>query len=67
MTIAEKQEAIKKQRSFNIKLGSILVKNFTKGNDPVAKQALEYCAKMTSNTKDSEAIRNFIKECDQLC
>jgi hypothetical protein len=67
MSITEKQEAIKKQRSFNIKIGSILVKNFTNENDPIAKQALEYCAKMTSNTKDSEAIKNFIRTCDQSC
>lgn len=62
--IADKEKAIKEQRSLCIKIGAILVKSFTKENDPMAKKALEVCVNKTSSEKDKLLIQHFI---DQNC
>lgn len=59
-----KEKAIKEQRSLCIKIGAILVKSFTKENDPMAKKALEVCVNKSSSEKDKLLIQHFI---DQHC
>lgn len=67
--ISEKQKAIKEQRSFNIKIGAMILK-LAKLDNANAVQALNECAKNTTRLKDREMFENLIcnlKKNPSLC